>query len=147
MSIWSIPHTYHNILLSRSVKYSFSLFSQDVLPFFLLSCIQGIFFLSLPCPHLPWISSLSYRGKFGCFTSLRFKGACLLTTAIQTLYHIAKALSGSVQFNTWVNGTQCRSVQEAVLLTCLKDRNDVYEKVLGAHFGSLIDLEQESQVH
>ena len=26
---------------------------------------------------------------------------------------------------------------------CLKDRNDIYEWVLGSHFGSLIDLEQE----
>ena len=31
----------------------------------------------------------------------------------------------------------------AALLKCLKARNDIYEWVLGSHFGSLIDLEQE----
>ena len=31
----------------------------------------------------------------------------------------------------------------ADLLKCLKDRNDIYEWVLGSHFGSLIDLEQD----
>ena len=32
---------------------------------------------------------------------------------------------------------------KAALLKCLKDRNDIYEWVLGSQFGSLIDLEQE----
>ena len=41
-----------------------------------------------------------------------------------------------------MNGAQCRSLKKAALLKCLKDRNDVYEWVLGSHFGSLIDLEQ-----
>ena len=38
---------------------------------------------------------------------------------------------------------QGRSLKKAALLKCLKDRNDIYEWVLGSHFGSLIDLEQE----
>ena len=61
------------------------------------------------------------------------------------MYYVAKALSGSVQFRTSVNGTQCRSLKKAALLKCLKYRNDIYiyEWVLGSHFGSLIDLEQE----
>ena len=59
------------------------------------------------------------------------------------MYHVAKALSGSVQFRTSVNGAQCRSLKKAALLKCLKDRNEIYEWVLGSHFGSLIDLEQE----
>ncbi len=42
-----------------------------------------------------------------------------------------------------MNGAQCRSLKKAALLKCLKDRNDIYEWVLGSHFGSLIDLEQE----
>ena len=42
-----------------------------------------------------------------------------------------------------MNGSQCRSLKKAALLKCLKDRNDIYEWVLGSHFGSLIDLEQE----
>ena len=42
-----------------------------------------------------------------------------------------------------MNGAQCRSLKKAVLLKCLKDRNDIYEWVWGSHFGSLIDLEQE----
>ena len=59
------------------------------------------------------------------------------------MYHVAKALSGSVQFRTSVTGAQCRSLKKAALLKCLKDRNDIYEWVLGSHFGSLIDPEQE----
>ena len=59
------------------------------------------------------------------------------------MYHVDKALSGSVQFRTSVNGAQCRSLKKAALLKCLKDRNDIYEWVLGSHFGSVIDLEQE----
>ena len=52
--------------------------------------------------------------------------------------------SESVQFRTRLNGAQCRSVQKAVLLKRLKDRNDIiYEWVFSARFGSLIDLEQE----
>ena len=89
------------------------------------------------------MSLLSHGGNFGCFTRLRFKGAYLLTTVRQILYHVAKALSGSVQFRTPVNGAQCRSLKKAALLKCLKDRNDIHEWVLGSHFGSLIDLEQE----
>ena len=50
---------------------------------------------------------------------------------------------GSVQFRTSVNGAQCRSLKKAALLNCLKDRNDIYERLLSSHFGSLIDLEQE----
>ena len=42
-----------------------------------------------------------------------------------------------------MNGAQCRPLKKAALLKCLKDRNDIYEWVLGSHFGSLIDLEQE----
>ena len=42
-----------------------------------------------------------------------------------------------------MNGAQCRSLKKAALLKCLKDRNDIYEWVLGSHFGSLIDLEQD----
>ena len=42
-----------------------------------------------------------------------------------------------------MNGAQCRSLKKAALLKCLKARNDIYEWVLGSHFGSLIDLEQE----
>ena len=42
-----------------------------------------------------------------------------------------------------MNGAQCRSLKKAALLKCLKDRNDIYEWVLGSHFGSVIDLEQE----
>ena len=42
-----------------------------------------------------------------------------------------------------MNGAQCRSLKKAALLKCLKDRNDIHEWVLGSHFGSLIDLEQE----
>ena len=42
-----------------------------------------------------------------------------------------------------MNGAQCRSLKKAALLKCLKDRNGIYEWVLGSHFGSLIDLEQE----
>ena len=42
-----------------------------------------------------------------------------------------------------MNGAQCRSVKKAAILKCLKDRNDIYEWVLGSHFGSLIDLKQE----
>ena len=42
-----------------------------------------------------------------------------------------------------MNGAQCRSLKKAALLKCLKDPNDIYEWVLGSHFGSLIDLEQE----
>ena len=42
-----------------------------------------------------------------------------------------------------MNGAQCRSLEKAALLKCLKDRNDIYEWVLGSHIGSLIDLEQE----
>ena len=38
---------------------------------------------------------------------------------------------------------QCRSLKKASLLKCLKDRNDIYEWVLGSLLGSLIDLEQE----
>ena len=34
-------------------------------------------------------------------------------------------------------------IKKAALLKCLKDRNDIYEWVLGSQFGSLIDLEQE----
>ena len=34
-------------------------------------------------------------------------------------------------------------MKKAVLLKCFKDRNDIYEWVLGSHFGSLIDPEQE----
>ena len=73
---------------------------------------------------------LSHGGKFGCFTRLRFKGVCLLTTVIQSLYHVAKDLSGSVQY-TSVNGAQCacRSLKKAVLLKCLKDRYDIYHTV------------------
>ena len=43
------------------------------------------------------------------------------------MYHVVKALSGSVQFRTSVNGAQCRSLKKAALLKCLKDRNDIYE--------------------
>ena len=71
------------------------------------------------------MSLLSHGRNFGCFTRLRFEGACLLTTVRNTSYHIAKSLSGSVQFRTRVNGVQCRSVRKVVLLKCLKDRNDV----------------------
>ena len=42
-----------------------------------------------------------------------------------------------------MNGAQCRSLKKAALLKCLKDRNDIYQWVLGSHFGNLIDLEQE----
>ena len=42
-----------------------------------------------------------------------------------------------------MNGAQCRSLKKAALLKCLKDQNDIYEWVLGSHFGSLMDLEQE----
>ena len=42
-----------------------------------------------------------------------------------------------------MNGAQCRSLKKAALLKCLKDRNGIYEWVLGSHFGSKIDLEQE----
>ena len=42
-----------------------------------------------------------------------------------------------------MNGAQCRSLKKSALLKCLKDRNDIYEWVLGSHFGRLIDLEQE----
>ena len=42
-----------------------------------------------------------------------------------------------------MKGAQCRLLKKAALLKCLKDRNDIYEWVLGSHFGSLIDLEQE----
>ena len=42
-----------------------------------------------------------------------------------------------------MNGAQCRSLKKAASLKCLKDRNDIYEWVLGSDFGSLIDLEQE----
>ena len=44
------------ILLSRSMsfwKYSFSVFSQDFLLYFLISCIQGNTFLSLVCLSMP----------------------------------------------------------------------------------------------
>ena len=34
--------------------------------------------------------------------------------------------------------------QKAVLLKCLIDRNDTYQWVLGSHFGSLIELVQET---
>ncbi len=34
-------------------------------------------------------------------------------------------------------------MKKVALLKSLKDRNDIYEWVLGSHFGSLIDLEQE----
>ena len=59
------------------------------------------------------------------------------------MYHVDKALSGSIQFKTSVNGAQCMSLEKAALLKCLKDRNDIYESVLDSHFGSLIALEQE----
>ena len=42
-----------------------------------------------------------------------------------------------------MNGAQCGSLKKAALLKCLKDRNNIYEWVLGSHFGSLIDLEQK----
>ena len=42
-----------------------------------------------------------------------------------------------------LNGAKYSSLKKAALLKCLKDRNDIYEWVLGSHFGSLIDLEQE----
>ena len=77
-------------------------------------------------------------------------GSCPLVFCLQKScrgfehsYHVAKALSGSVQFRTSVNGAQRRSLKKAALLKCLKDRNDIYGWVLGSHFGSLIDLEQE----
>ena len=77
-------------------------------------------------------------------------GSCPLVFCLQKScrgfehsYHVAKALSGSVQFRTSVNGAQRRSLKKAALLKCLKDRNDMYGWVLGSHFGSLIDLEQE----
>ena len=74
---------------------------------------------------------------------LRFKGIYLLTTLRYTSYHVANALSGSVQFRTSVNGAQCRSLKKAAFLKCLKAQNDIYEWVFGSHFGSLINLEQE----
>ena len=42
-----------------------------------------------------------------------------------------------------MKGAQCRLLKKAALLKCLKDRNDIYEWVLGSHFGSLIDPEKE----
>ena len=42
-----------------------------------------------------------------------------------------------------IQTAQCRSLKKAALLKCLKDRNDIYEWVLGSHLGSLIDLEQD----
>ena len=45
------------------------------------------------------------------------------------MYHVVKALSGSVQFRSSVNGAQCRLLKKAVLLKCLKARNDIYEWV------------------
>ena len=45
-----------------------------------------------------------------------------------------------------MNGTQCRSLKNAALLKCVKDRNDIYEWVLGSHFGSVIDIEQEMRL-
>ena len=77
------------ILLSRSMsfwKYSFfALLTRFFKLYFLISCIQGNIFLSLVClslPLFPWffVCFLSHGGNFGCFTRLRFKGACLLTT-------------------------------------------------------------------
>ena len=56
---------------------------------------------------------------------------------------IVPCCQGSIQFRTSMNGAQCRSLKKAALLKCLKDRNYIYEWVLGSHFGSLIDLEQE----
>ena len=73
------------------------------------------------------MSLLSHGGNFGCFTRLRFKGVCLLTTVRQTSYHVAKALSGSVQFRTSMDGAQCRSVQNALLSKCLQNRNSICE--------------------
>ena len=77
-------------------------------------------------------------------------GSCPLVFCLQKScrgfehsYHVATALSGSVQFRTSVNGAQRRSLKKAALLKCLKDRNGIYGWVLGSHFGSLIDLEQE----
>ena len=73
------------ILLSRSRSILFWLFSQDFLLYILIFCIQGNIFLSLVCLSLSAIVSLmsllSHGGNVGCFTRLRFKGACLLTTA------------------------------------------------------------------
>ena len=50
------------------------------------------------------MSLLSHGGIFGWFARLRFKRACLLATVRWILYHVAKALSGSVQFRTSVKG-------------------------------------------
>ena len=114
-------------------KYYFFAFLTIFLTIFLNFLYSGKHF-SLFCLSLSAIVSLmsllSHGGNFGCFTRLRFKGACLLTTLRYTSYHVAKALSGSVQFRTSVNGAQCRTLKEAALLKCFKDRNDIYEWVL-----------------
>ena len=75
------------ILLSRSMsfwKYSFWGFSHKIfLLYFLISFIHGKKLLSLVCLSLSAFVSLmpllSHGSIFGCFTRLRFKGACLLT--------------------------------------------------------------------
>ena len=121
---------------SRNNVYYISLFLVFRETFFSLLFVSLSVIVSL-------MSLLSHGGNFGCFTRLRFKGACLLTTLRYTSYHVAKALSGSVQFRTRVNGAQCRTLKKAALLKCFKDRNDIYiylyRWVWGSHFGSLID--------
>ena len=74
------------ILLSRSMsfwKYSFLAFLTRVFTLFLNFLYSGNYF-SLLSSSLSAIVSLmsllSHGGNFGCFTRLRFKGACLLTT-------------------------------------------------------------------
>ena len=72
------------ILLSVSFwKYSFLAFLTRFFTLFLNFLYSGKTF-SLFCLSLSAIVSLmsllSHGGNFGCFTRLRFKGACLLTT-------------------------------------------------------------------
>ena len=100
------------LLLSRSMsfwEYSFLAFLTRFVTLFLNFLYSGKHF-SLFSLFLSAIVSLmfllSHGGNFRCFTGVRLKGACLLTTVSQTLYHVAKAVSGSVQF---------RSLQKAVI--------------------------------
>ena len=77
------------------------------------------------------------------FDALVLQWRCPLITLRYTLYHTDKASPGSVLFRTEIKEAQFRSAQNAVLLKCLNDLNDIREWVLSLHFGSLTDFVQE----
>ena len=85
VNTFRVRHT-DAILLSRSMSfwnYSFLAFVTLLFTLFLNFLYSGKHF-SLFCLSLSAIVSLmsllSHGGNFGCFTHLRFKGACLFTT-------------------------------------------------------------------